>query len=86
MGIQSVEVVVNSGVCNEPYIFVPLAFTPNNDGTNDILYVRGNPIEEVYFAVYNRWGQRVFETTDKNIGWDGTFQGRKLALMYSPIT
>ena len=79
VGIQSVEVVVNSGVCDEPYIFVPLAFTPNNDGTNDILYVRGNPIEEVYFAVYNRWGQRVFETTDKNIGWDGTFQGRKLA-------
>jgi len=78
VGIQSVEVVVNSGICNEPYIFVPLAFTPNHDGTNDVLYVRGNPIDQLYFAVYNRWGQKVFETTDKSIGWDGTFQGRKL--------
>ncbi|MEM1324692.1 MAG: PKD domain-containing protein [Bacteroidota bacterium] len=76
---RSVEVVVNQGICDEPFIFVPNAFTPNGDGDNDILFVRGNPIDEVYFAVYNRWGQKVFETTDQNFGWDGTFQGKALS-------
>jgi gliding motility-associated-like protein len=33
-------------------------------------------VEEIYFAVYNRWGEKVFETTDKNIGWDGIYKGK----------
>jgi gliding motility-associated-like protein len=64
-------------VCKEPHIFVPDAFTPNDDKNNDILYVRGSNIQEIYFAVYNRWGEKVFETKDKNIGWDGTYNGMK---------
>ena len=36
--------------------------------------VRGNYIAQLYFAVYNRWGEKVFETTDKNIGWDGSYK------------
>lgn len=66
-------------LCGEPAIFVPNAFTPNDDGANDILYVRGNNITDVYFAVYNRWGELMFETTDQNIGWDGTYKGKKLS-------
>src|SRR5690606_39240478 len=65
--------------CEPPYIFVPRAFTPNQDGTNDILYVRGESIDEVEFIVYNRWGQKVFETSDLSVGWDGTFRGEELA-------
>jgi gliding motility-associated-like protein len=76
---RSVEVVVNQGICDEPFIFVPNAFTPNGDGENDLLFVRGNPIDELYFAVYNRWGQKVFETTDQGMGWDGMFQGKALS-------
>lgn len=64
-------------VCGEPEIFVPNAFTPNNDAENDILFVRGRNIDEVYFAVYNRWGERVFETRTKDVGWDGMFKGMK---------
>jgi gliding motility-associated-like protein len=59
--------------CGEMY--VPNAFSPNGDGANDILYVRGQCLETLTFMVFNRWGQKVFETTDKNIGWDGTFKG-----------
>jgi gliding motility-associated-like protein len=59
--------------CGE--MFVPNAFSPNNDGANDVLYVRGECLETLTFMVFNRWGQKVFETTDKNIGWDGTFKG-----------
>lgn len=56
-------------------IFVPSAFSPNNDGYNDYLYVRGEGIKTMDFAVYNRWGQKVFESTDQSLGWDGVFNG-----------
>jgi gliding motility-associated-like protein len=65
--------------CLPPYIYVPNAFTPNQDNLNDILTVRGNTIDEMYFAIYNRWGQLVFETRDPGEGWDGTFEGEDLS-------
>jgi gliding motility-associated-like protein len=36
-------------------------------------------ITELYFAVYNRWGEKIFETTSQDIGWDGTFKGQALS-------
>ena len=54
---------------------VPTAFTPNGDGANDLLFVRGGPFEKMHFRVYNNWGELVFETTDQKIGWDGTVSG-----------
>lgn len=72
----TVLVVVIDDQCKESDVFVPNTFTPNGDGNNDVLYVRGYLINELYFAVYNRWGELVFETTDKNKGWDGNYKGR----------
>ncbi|HEX4886744.1 MAG TPA: gliding motility-associated C-terminal domain-containing protein, partial [Luteibaculaceae bacterium] len=66
-------------ICGPPNIFVPNAFTPNGDGENDKLFVRGNYITDIYFAVYDRWGERVFETKDQLIGWDGTYKGEPLS-------
>ncbi len=55
---------------------MPTAFTPNGDGSNDMLYVKGWGIKELLeFQVYNRWGNLVFSTTDIATGWDGTLQG-----------
>lgn len=55
---------------------VPTAFTPNGDGTNDVIYVDGWGIKKLnYFRIYNRWGQLLFETNDIKVGWDGTFNG-----------
>jgi gliding motility-associated-like protein len=57
-------------------IYVPRAFSPNNDGTNDLLKPILVGIADFhYFTVYNRWGNIVFTTTDPNQGWDGTFKG-----------
>jgi gliding motility-associated-like protein len=55
-------------------IFIPNAFTPNGDRENDVLYVRGT-LDEMTLSIYDRWGEKVFETIDQAIGWDGTYKG-----------
>src|SRR5690606_26046673 len=59
-----------------PAIGVPTGFSPNGDGSNDILFVKGAAVETLNFKVYNRWGELVFETDDIKKGWDGTFKGK----------
>ncbi len=60
----------------EPLIGLPTAFSPNGDGENDILYVRGAAIATLDLKIFNRWGQLVFETNTQTKGWDGTFNGQ----------
>jgi gliding motility-associated-like protein len=56
-------------------IYFPSAFTPNKDGRNDVFKVLTSYVfQEYYLSVYNRWGQKVFETRDAAKGWDGTLQ------------
>ncbi len=74
---DTISIFVKEVICGEPDLYVPNAFTPNADNTNDNLYVRGNNILEIIFRVYNRWGELVFETNDQSIGWDGTFKGKE---------
>ncbi len=61
-------------------VFFPNAFTPNNDRTNNSFkpVVHGN-LESFYFVIYNRYGQKVFETKDPKRGWDGTINGKQQA-------
>lgn len=54
---------------------VPKAFSPNGDGLNDLLFVKGGPFETFLFRVYNNWGEIVWETNDQNAGWDGRKNG-----------
>lgn len=56
-------------------IFIPNAFSPNGDGQNDILYVRGSCIKSFTLLVFNRWGEQVFQTSDLTVGWNGTWRG-----------
>ncbi len=58
-----------------PLLDVPNAFTPNGDGVNDRVYVRGFGIAKMTFRIYNRWGQLVFQSADQATGWDGRFKG-----------
>lgn len=58
---------------------IPNAFSPNNDGINDIFRARCNcKLSEFYLVVYDRWGNKIFESRDVNVGWNG-FQKNKLA-------
>lgn len=76
--LDSITVYFIDAICGAPYIYVPNAFTPNEDGENDFMYVRGRNITELYFAIYDRWGELVFETKDQSVGWDGYYKGMKV--------
>jgi gliding motility-associated-like protein len=56
---------------------MPNAFTPNGDGKNDVFRIPFSKSQNIkVFAVYDRWGMRVFETANSSVGWDGTFAGQ----------
>ncbi|MBK7108110.1 MAG: PKD domain-containing protein [Bacteroidetes bacterium] len=59
-------------------IDIPNAFSPNGDGINDELLLLTHSVEALdVFAIYNRWGQELFSTTDVTQGWDGTYNGKE---------
>ncbi len=60
----------------QPLIDVPNALTPNGDGVNDIVIPRGFGIETITFRIFNRWGNLLFETNQRNVGWDGKYKGQ----------
>lgn len=58
-----------------PLVDVPSGFSPNGDGVNDMVYVKGYGISKMTFRIYNRWGEKVFESTEQSKGWDGRYKG-----------
>lgn len=77
-GCQTVDSVVLRVVeCSPSMVFVPNTFTPNGDGLNDLLYVRGIGLRKLeYFRIYDRWGKLVYDSASINEGWDGTVNGK----------
>ena len=75
---DTVEIKIYENICEGQTVFLPNAFSPNGDMNNDVLYVRGIDIEKMIFRVFDRWGEMVFESTNIDIGWDGTFRGVQL--------
>ena len=57
---------------------MPNAFSPNGDGVNDIYNAKENhkSIVEFHAYIFNRWGQKIYDWTDINGGWDGTWNGK----------
>jgi gliding motility-associated-like protein len=74
LSIDSVEVKIEE-INN---IYIPNVFSPNDDGHNDVLFVRGTAYQDISFRIFNRWGEKVFETTDIAKGWDGKQKGKLL--------
>ncbi|MBT7996678.1 MAG: gliding motility-associated C-terminal domain-containing protein, partial [Bacteroidetes bacterium] len=68
---------VSNIVCipTEFRLFVPNSFTPNGDGINDMFLPKGVFVSEYNLQIFNRWGEKLFESDDMNEGWDGSFKG-----------
>ena len=60
-------------------VFVPNAFSPNDDAANNLECVYGSCIVQMNFRIYDRWGELVYESTNLNACWDGTYKGKDLS-------
>ncbi|MEO7523521.1 MAG: PKD domain-containing protein, partial [Ferruginibacter sp.] len=75
-GCSAVDSIFVTAMCQKAEVFVPNAFTPDGDGLNDVLMIRGSGIRIKSFRVFNRWGVMIFERQNFNpndikYGWDG---------------
>ena len=86
MNVDSITLTILEKIIGK-YLFIPSAFSPNGDGENDMFRLIGSGIKSIYLAVYNRWGEKVFESRSRQTalsgqtateGWDGTYKGKKL--------
>ena len=72
-GLETDEITIKEVLCK---LMFPNAFTPNNDGKNDVFKALNTfGIQSYRLQIFNRWGQKVFETTDVSKGWDGKING-----------
>ena len=61
---------------NNLQLFIPNAFTPGSfDDINNVFEVYGEGIEYITMQIYNRWGAKIFESSNQRVAWDGTFKG-----------
>ena len=75
-GTGSDEIIVHPGICQ---VFVPNAFTPNGDGKNDQFRILGiEKVTSLHLLIFNRWGEKIFETRDKHKSWDGKINGKQV--------
>jgi len=82
-GCKASDTIVVAVDCQESHVRVPNAFTPNNDGVNDVFIVKGISIIK-HMVIYDRWGEKVYERNnfiagDRASCWDGTFRGQPCA-------
>ncbi|MBL7836668.1 MAG: gliding motility-associated C-terminal domain-containing protein, partial [Bacteroidetes bacterium] len=79
-------VISNNGGCTDSFnvsicvldtvaLFIPTSFTPNDDGTNDVFKIESGNVSAAFIQIYNRWGEKVFDTDQPREGWDGTYRG-----------
>jgi gliding motility-associated-like protein len=79
-GCKAMDTVFINSLCKSAQVFIPNAFTPDGDGLNDILMIRGRGITIKSFRIFSRWGELVFEKEnfypdDPKFGWDGKVRG-----------
>jgi gliding motility-associated-like protein len=73
-GTTTDAIQITKGLCS---VYIPNAFTPNGDSKNDLFKIFGTELITAFnLKIFNRYGQIVFETADKNKGWDGKLNGK----------
>jgi gliding motility-associated-like protein len=79
-GCIATDTIFINSLCKSAQVFIPNAFTPDGDGLNDVLMVRGKGVTIKSFRIFNRWGELVFEKenfypNELKYGWDGKVRG-----------
>lgn len=68
--------VINQNIEHEITFFAPNSFSPDGNGNNDIFYMKGTGMNDFNLFIYDRWGEKIFESHDIMHGWDGTYKGK----------
>ncbi|MBW6482242.1 MAG: gliding motility-associated C-terminal domain-containing protein [Vicingaceae bacterium] len=71
-------ITVDSCVQKEPVFIIPNIFSPNNDGNNDVFFVESFGLETLSMKIYNRWGEKLFESNQLDAAWDGRTESGKI--------
>ncbi len=67
---------ITTSECNNSTMYAPNTFTPDGDQYNNVWLPIGYNWKEMYYIIFNRWGEIIFESYDGNVGWNGTYAGR----------
>jgi gliding motility-associated-like protein len=78
--IDSISLPVNVTIPGTVPPKTPDAFSPNDDGVNDIFYVRGGPFTKMNLKIYDGWGELIHESNEIEGGWDGSYKGQKVQM------
>jgi gliding motility-associated-like protein len=70
---KATDSLIVSAECSS--VYMPSAFTPNGDGLNDVFKAFGMDLQDFKLVIYNRWGEKIFQSQDIDLGWDGTYKG-----------
>lgn len=63
-----------------PQVYMPTIFTPNGDGENDVLQIKGKYYKSVKMTIMNKWGEVLFISEDAEKGWDGSYKGQPVSV------
>ena len=73
---DTTEVKVYEIICEDPYVFIPNAFSPNGDGLNDTFIPKLRAVSSFQMEIFNTWGEKLYSTSSlESNGWDGTHKG-----------
>lgn len=76
-GCTSINSIILEDIC-PPRLFPPTIFTPNGDGKNDWMTIKGKFVEKYNLTIFNRWGEIIFYTENMDDYWDGNFRGQPM--------
>jgi len=76
---EPVSIIVDVLECPLPYVWIPNSFTPNSDNDNDTWFPIVKNISFLEVRIFNRWGEKIFESEDISQCWDGTYKGSEAA-------
>ena len=77
IGCKDVDSVIVSPKFN---LYIPSGFSPNNDGVNDVWSIESTGIRELRLEIYDRWGNTLYSTADKNFEWDAVYKGQRVPM------